>query len=61
MVEYITEILFTFDLIFCFMQEYNDTETYRAVKEIKTIAKNYLKGSFIFDLVAILPFEIFLS
>ena len=43
------------------MQEYNDTETYRAVKEIKTIAKNYLKGSFIFDLVAIIPFDIFLS
>ena len=60
-VEYITEGLFSLDLIFCFLQEYNDTETYRTVREVKTIAKNYLKGSFIFDLIAILPFHVFFS
>ena len=60
-VEWVTECLFSLDLLFCFLQEYNDTETYRTVREVKTIAKNYLKGSFIFDLIAIVPFNLFLN
>ena len=55
-IELITETLFSLDLLFCFLQEYNDVETYRTVREVKTIAKHYLKGSFIFDLLAIIPF-----
>ena len=58
--EYLTEVLFSLDLIFCFCQEFNDTETYSLISDIKTIAVNYAKGSFFFDLLAILPFHIFL-
>lgn len=60
-IEWLTEVLFSLDLIFCFCQEFNDTETYSLISDIKTIAINYAKGSFLFDLLAILPFNIFLS
>ena len=59
-VEWATEILFGFDLVFCFCQEYNDHETYMKITEIKMIAKNYLKSGFIFDLIALFPFGLFL-
>lgn len=56
------ELLFFVDMICCFCQEYVDEETYTAVSDIKMIAINYLKRSFIFDLLAVIPFEsIFLN
>lgn len=58
-IEYLTELLFSLDLIFCFCQEFNDTETYSLITDLKTIAINYSKGSFVFDLLAILPFDFF--
>jgi len=45
-------------MIFCFCQEFLDEETYTIVSDIKTIAKHYMKRSFIFDLLAWLPLEI---
>jgi len=48
-------------LFFCFCEEYNDEETYLVVSDIKSIAKHYLKSSFIFDLLAILPFNILIA
>ena len=51
------ETLFLFDMLFCFCQEYLDEETYTVQSEIKTIAKHYLKKSFIFDLLAWLPID----
>jgi hypothetical protein len=51
-------VLFAFDLFFCFCQEYKDEETYTIVSDIKLIAKHYAKGSFIFDLLANIPFEL---
>ena len=36
--------------------EYKDEETYTTVSEFKKIAKHYMKGSFFFDLAAIVPF-----
>lgn len=58
-IDYFVELLFIFDFIFCFCQEYKDDETYTVVSDIKKTAKNYLKGSCIFDLLANIPFELF--
>ena len=55
------EILFYFDFIFCFCQEYKDEETYTTVTEIKKIAKHYLKGSCFFDGIACIPFQSILA
>jgi hypothetical protein len=54
----IIELLFFVDMCCCFCQQYVDQETFTEVSEIKLIAINYLKGSFIFDLLAWVPFEI---
>lgn len=51
------EVLFLIDLFCCFCEEYMDEETFTDVSEVKTIAIHYLKSSFIFDVLAILPFE----
>jgi len=56
--DYSIEVFFAFDLCFCFCQEYKDEETYTIVSDIKMIAKHYAKGSFIFDLLANVPFEL---
>ena len=55
----VIEFLFTLDFIFCFCQEFKDEETYTIVSDIKKIAKHYLRGSCLFDLLAIIPFEYF--
>ena len=57
-IDYSVEVLFVFDFIFCFCQEFKDEETYTIVSDIKKIAKHYMKGSCLFDLLAILPFEL---
>ena len=56
--DYTIEFLFTLDFIFCFCQEYKDEETYTIVSDIKKIAKHYLRSSCVFDLLAIIPFEL---
>ena len=45
------------DIVFTFCQEYLDEETYKIVSDIKLIAMHYLKGTFIFDFLAWIPFE----
>ena len=59
--DYLIEVLFFLDFCFCFCQEYKDEETYTVVSDIKKIAKHYLKGSCIFDLLANIPFELFFT
>ena len=49
--------MFLMDIVFTFCQEYLDEETYKVVSDIKLIAINYLKGTFIFDFLAWIPFE----
>mmetsp|Transcript_37524 Transcript_37524/g.57481 ORF Transcript_37524/g.57481 Transcript_37524/m.57481 type:complete len:550 (+) Transcript_37524:1340-2989(+) len=56
--DYFIEALFAIDFIFCFFQEFKDEESYTVVSDIKKIAMHYLKGSCIFDLLAIIPFEL---
>jgi hypothetical protein len=50
-----------FDMGFCFLQEYQDEETYTMVNNLRKIAIHYIKSSFIFDFIAIIPFEFFLN
>ena len=59
-VDQFVESLFLLDIIFSFFQEYLDEETYMVVSDLVKIGKNYLKGSFIFDLLAWLPFDLLL-
>ena len=59
--DYSIEVLFAMDLIFNFFQEYKDEETYTIVSDVKKIAKHYLKGSCIFDLLANIPFKLILE
>ena len=54
--ELFIEFLFCLDFIFCFCQEYKDEELYTVVNDIKKIAKHYIKGSCLFDFLAIVPF-----
>ena len=55
--DYSLEIFFLFDMICCFCQEYKDEDTYLMVSDIKKIAIKYMKGSFIIDMLALLPIK----
>jgi len=50
------ETLFLIDMIFNFLEEYLDEETYTYVTDLRKITIRYLKGKFIYDLVAWTPF-----
>jgi hypothetical protein len=55
----IIESLFLLDIIFCFFNEFKDSETFELVDQFKPIAISYIKKSFFFDLIAWIPFEYF--
>ena len=46
------------DMIRMFFKEYQDEESHKPVRDLKRIAKKYLVGSFIFDLVSISTFPL---
>ncbi len=50
--DYTMEVFFLLDMIVSFFKEYLDEETHKPVRDCKKIAKRYLVGIFIFDLVA---------
>lgn len=51
------EISFGIDILFNFITEYRDSETYERVRNLKLIAKKYVfRGVFLIDLLAIFPF-----
>ena len=56
-IDWIVETLFLIDILFNFTQEYLDDETYILVNDLPTIMKEYLKGNFIFDFFAWIPFS----
>ena len=56
-IDWVVESLFFIDILFNFTQEYLDDETYAIVSDWGTIAKRYLKSSFIFDFFAWVPFN----
>ena len=53
---WIVEGFFYFDLIFSFFHAYHDPDHNMIVKDFRSIAKHYLSGWFIIDLVAVFPF-----
>jgi hypothetical protein len=60
-IDIIIEFLFFFDMMFCFLQEYQDDETYTMNSSFKLIAIHYAKGSFFFDFLAIIPFDLIIA
>ena len=48
-------------MIFNFLEEYLDEETYTYVTDLKKIAVRYIKGKFIYDLIAWLPFQFMIN
>lgn len=57
----VIEAFFLIDMLCCFVQEYQDEETYALVSELKSIAKQYVKTNFFFDFVAWAPVNYFLE
>jgi hypothetical protein len=56
----IIDLFFLFDIIFSFMTAYTD-EDFITIDDRKTITIGYLKGWFLVDVMAIIPFELFLG
>eukprot|EP01017_Pseudomicrothorax_dubius_P043558 TRINITY_DN7278_c0_g2_i1.p1 TRINITY_DN7278_c0_g2~~TRINITY_DN7278_c0_g2_i1.p1 ORF type:complete len:606 (-),score=184.94 TRINITY_DN7278_c0_g2_i1:149-1966(-) len=55
--ENFVEISFAIDIILRFFHEYKDNETFEVVSDFKKIVKNYLTTWFIFDFIAVFPFN----
>ena len=53
----VVDLMFTFDIIVIFNTAYYDDD-YKIVEDRKVIAKIYLKGWFIIDIGAVIPFEV---
>ena len=53
------DILFLVDMVLCFNAAF-ENETFKVVDKRKEIAKNYLKGWFLIDAIAIIPFNLIL-
>ena len=54
------DIIFAIDIVFMFSMSFYD-DNMKLVDERKIIALNYIRGSFILDVVAIIPFELLLD
>lgn len=59
-VNYTIDILFGIDIVLNFLTAFQN-ELYEVVDDRKQIAIRYLKGWFIIDLLAIIPFDLILS
>ncbi len=47
------------DIVFNFLTEYKDPETYETIRSISKIGKRYVfKGSFVVDILAVFPFNL---
>jgi len=53
--EAIIEFCFFIDIVLNFFLEYKDDEDFKPVRDLKKIAIRYIKGVFIFDVLATLP------
>jgi len=58
--DYVVDLLFLLDILVVFNTAYYD-EDVDLVDDRKQIAKNYLKGWFTIDLLAIIPFDKIIS
>ena len=57
--DYVIEAMFIADFFMRFFQEFKEEESYTTISDVKKIVIHYLKGSCIFDFLAILPFNMF--
>ena len=55
--DYVVESLYLFDIVFNFLEEYNEEETHLVVSNVPRIAWHYLTTGFVFDLIAWFPVE----
>lgn len=60
-IDNVIEGFFWLDIVFNFCEEYMDDETFNYVSDFMSIAKHYLKGTFVVDFLACLPFSFFFS
>ena len=54
--DYVVDLLFLIDIVVIFQSAYYD-EDVELIDDRKTIAKTYIKGWFMVDLLAIIPFD----
>ena len=59
-INYVIDSLFFTDIIIIFNSAYNDDD-YRLIEDRGVIAKNYLHGWFLIDVMAIIPFDLVFS
>lgn len=52
------DVFFIIDIILTFVTDYQDPKTQQKVTNFHLIARHYLHGSFLFDLLAAIPFSI---
>jgi hypothetical protein len=56
------EIAFFIEIVLTFFTSYFDVETYATIKALKPIANNYIfNGSFIFDILAVIPYQFLIN
>mmetsp|Transcript_27102 Transcript_27102/g.26157 ORF Transcript_27102/g.26157 Transcript_27102/m.26157 type:complete len:199 (-) Transcript_27102:1308-1904(-) len=56
-IDAVVEISFAIDIILNFFQEYISDEDFYPVRDLKRISVHYLKGRFIFDFLAVMPWD----
>ena len=57
----ICEIIFLIDIVLIFFHEYINEENFKPIRDITMIFERYIRGEFIFDLLAIFPFNYYIQ
>ena len=62
LIDQIVEFFFWLDLALNFLQSYKHPETYEIIKDLKTIAQNYVfHGWFFIDFISVFPFQMLMQ
>lgn len=54
----ILDLIYIFDMMVIFTTTYTNSETGEEIYQWRQIAKNYLKGNFIIDFLAVFPIDV---
>jgi hypothetical protein len=57
--DWVMEVFFCLDIVRNFFMQYEDFEERKTIRDLKLIAKRYLKGVFLFDMLAIFHYVIY--